>query len=107
MSACKVENPRTQIKLVFGDVEPGRFPVDRAMEEIGLEFHAFATSAGVLVMKAMMAAEEELLAGTRQSHGTAINRWGKDDGSVMVGGCLMSEPPGPFEAGKEWMVGVS
>ncbi len=86
MSASKVENPKTQIKLVFGDVAPGKFPVVRVMEEIGLEFHAFATSAGVLLMKAMMAAEEELLAGTRQSHGTPINRWCKEEGSVMVGG---------------------
>ena len=86
MSAPKVEKPRTQIKLVFGEMDPGQFPVDRVMEEIGLEFHAFATSAGVLLMKAMMTAEEELLAGPKQSHSTAINRWSKEDGSVMLGG---------------------
>ena len=86
MSVPKVENPKAQVKLVFGEVDEGKFPVERVMEEIGLEFHAFATSAGVLMMKALMAAEEEQLAGKRQSHSTEVNRWGKERGSVMLGG---------------------
>ncbi len=56
------------------------------MEELGLEFHAFATSAGVLLMKALMEAEEKQLAGERQSHATEVNCWGNSPGSVMVGG---------------------
>jgi transposase-like protein len=72
--------------LVFGDVREPGFNVDRVVEELGLELHAFATSAGVLVMKTLMQAEEEYLAGKRQSHDTEINRWGKQDGAVMLGG---------------------
>ena len=57
MSVPKVDKEKTQVKLVFGEIEAGQFPLDRLMEEMHLEFHAFATSAGVLVMKALMEAE--------------------------------------------------
>jgi putative transposase len=86
MSVPKVDKEKTQVKLVFGEIEAGQFPLDRLMEEMHLEFHAFATSAGVLVMKALMEAEEKHLAGERQSHETEVNRWGKQPGSVIVGG---------------------
>jgi len=86
MSDPKVEKQKTQIKLVFGEVAEGKFPLERMLEEMRLEFHAFATSAGVLVMKALMEAEENHLAGDRQSHDTEVNRWGKEHGSVMLGG---------------------
>jgi len=86
MSQDKVDKKNAQVKLVFGDVPQPGFSLERLMEELGLEFHAFATSAGVLLMKKIMEAEEELLAGKRQSHGTEINRWGKEPGSVMLGG---------------------
>ncbi len=86
MSVEKVEKKKTQVKLVFGDVKEPGFNLDQVMEELGLEFHAFATSAGVLLMKKLMDAEEEYLAGKRQSHETEINRWGSQGGSVKVGG---------------------
>lgn len=86
MSTEKVEKRNAQVKLVFGKVVEPEFNLDRMMEELGLEFHAFATSAGVLIMKMLMEAEELNLAGARQSHGTEINRWGKQKGSVVVGG---------------------
>jgi transposase-like protein len=86
MSGSKVDKQTSQVKLIYGAVEEGRFPLERVMEEIGLEFHAFATSAGVLMMKALMEAEEKHLAGKRQSHDTDINRWGTERGSVMLGG---------------------
>lgn len=86
MSTGKVEKKNRQVKLVFGEVPEPEFCLDRLAEELGLEFHAFATSAGVLVMKMLMKAEEDHLAGPRQSHATEINRWGKQMGSVMVGG---------------------
>jgi len=82
----KVDKQKSQVKLVFGDVEEGGFDLDRVMEELGLEFHAFATSAGVVVMKALMASEEESLAGVKGSHGTEVNRHGSNPGSVCVGG---------------------
>lgn len=90
MSAGNVRKRDAQVKLVFGEVgEPG-FNVDRVVEELGLEFHAFATSAGVLVMKGLMEMEEKSLAGERHSRKTEINRWGKNPGSVMVGGQKVS-----------------
>src|SRR5271157_3943210 len=86
MSVEKVEKKNAQVKLVFGEVNEASFNLDAVVEELGLELHAFATSAGVLVMKTLMAAEEESLAGKRQSHDTEINRWGKQAGAVMLGG---------------------
>lgn len=86
MSGGNVTKRDGQVKLVFGGVPDGRFNLDRVVEELGLEFHAFATSAGVLVMKGLMEMEEEFLAGERHSRETEINRWGKNPGSVMVGG---------------------
>jgi putative transposase len=86
MSKDKVEKTQSQVKLVFGGAAEGDFNLDRLMEEFGLEFHAFATSAGVLVMKALMTMEEKHLAGERHSRGHAVHRWTKEQGSVMVGG---------------------
>jgi putative transposase len=86
MSKNKVEKTKSQVKLVLGGASEPDFNVDRLMEEFGLEFHAFATSAGVLVMKALMAMEEKQLAGERHSRGHAVHRWAKEQGSVMVGG---------------------
>lgn len=86
MSSTKVEKKNGQVKLVYGEVNEPGFKLERVMEELGLEFQAFASTAGVLVMKALMQAEEEHLAGARRSRETEINRWGKHQGSVVVGG---------------------
>jgi transposase-like protein len=56
------------------------------MEELGLEMRALATTSGLTMMRSIMQAEEESLAGGRGTHGTAINRWCKEKGSVVVGG---------------------
>jgi putative transposase len=82
----KVGKKNSQIKLVFEGVTGSGFSMDRIVEELGLEFQAFATSAGVLVMKGLMEAEEKYLAGERRSRGTQVNRWGENPGSVVVGG---------------------
>lgn len=86
MSVQKVEKQRAQVKLVFGGAREPGFDLGCVMEELGLEFHAFATSAGVVVMKALMTSEEEWLAGAKGSHGTEINRHGSNPGSVCIGG---------------------
>jgi putative transposase len=86
MRGNKVGKQNSQVKLMLGEIEERRFDLDRLMEELGLEFHAFASSSGVLVMKALMEAEVESLAGKRQSHGTEINRAGRQPGYVMLGG---------------------
>jgi len=86
MYKTKVKKNNKQIKLVFGGAPEPEFNLDRLAEELGLELHAFATSAGLLLMKALMEAEEKSLAGEQQSHGTEINRWGRQKGSVTIGG---------------------
>lgn len=83
MSESKVGKSRAQIKLQFGE---GRFNVDQLMEELGVEMEAFATSAGVVLMQCIMESQVEQLAGKHQSHGSSINRWGREQGSVMLGG---------------------
>jgi putative transposase len=86
MRESKVEKNKAQVKLVFGETPEPTFSLERIMEELGLELHSFATQAGFLIMKALMDAEEKYLAGERDSRGTDINRWGSQQGSVMVGG---------------------
>lgn len=56
------------------------------MEELGLEVRAMASSAGLILMRSIMQAEEEYLAGARRSRTTSVNRWCKEKGSVLVGG---------------------
>jgi transposase-like protein len=60
--------------------------LERLIEEVGLELKAFASSAGLIMMKAVMKAEEDFLAGERGTYLTEVNRWSKDKGSVVVGG---------------------
>lgn len=86
MTTSKVGKSPTEIKVVFdpGDVE--EFPLEQLLNELGLQLQAFATSAGMIIMQSIMRAEEEFLAGKRRSRGTAITRWCKERGSVMVGG---------------------
>jgi len=86
MSTNNVARTGAQVKLIFGDQESSDFSVERLMEEVGLEMKAFATSAGLIMMKAIMKAEEEFLAGERGTYVTEVNRWCKDKGSVVVGG---------------------
>lgn len=89
MTVPKVERSRAQIKLVFetGDVQ--EFPLERLIEELGLELQAFATSAGMIIMQSIMKAEEGFLAGKRGNRTTAVNRWCQEKGSVVVGGQRM------------------
>ena len=86
MTVAKVTRPNAQIKMVFETEDAQEFPLERLMEELGLEMQAFATSAGLIMMKSIMKAEEEFLAGERRTQTTEVNRWCKDDGSVVVGG---------------------
>ena len=85
---CKRKIGRTtgQIKLVYDTQWEEGFPLDRLMEELGLEMQTFATSAGLLLMKSLIKAEEEHLAGEAGNRKTEINRWSKERGSVVVGG---------------------
>ena len=86
MSTGNVGRRNAQVKLVFDSGDSSEFPLERLIEEIGLELKAFATSAGLIMMKSIMKAEEEFLAGERRTQTTEVNRWCKDKGSVVVGG---------------------
>lgn len=86
MLAPKVGKREAEIKLVFDAGAVEEFPLERLIEELGLELRAFATSAGTILIQSLMQAEEEFLAGHRGSRRTEVNRWCKEKGSVMVGG---------------------
>lgn len=86
MTKAKVTNNKQQVKLVFGGPVEGGFELDRLVEELGLEFQALSSSAGVLIMSAIMEQERDSLAGKRYDRGTGVDRWGKQKGYVVVGG---------------------
>jgi hypothetical protein len=54
MNAQKVERGRAQIKLVFDRGEGPEFPLECLMEELGLEVRAFASSAGLCTVSAII-----------------------------------------------------
>lgn len=86
MTTPKVGRTKAQIKLVFEPENADEFGLGQLIEELGLELQSFATSAGVLLMKAIMKMEEDFLAGARRTRGTEVNRWCKEKGSLVVGG---------------------
>jgi len=86
MNKNKVAKQTKQIKLSFNGGEGERFKIDEVIEEVGLQYRALAVSAGALVMQAIMEAERDYLSGHRYVHNTAIDRWGKEQGYVVVGG---------------------
>ena len=86
MSDTNVGRTKAQIKLVYEPDNAEEFGLARLMEELGLELQSFATSAGLLLMKAIMNMEEDFLAGPRRTRTTEVNRWCKENGSVVVGG---------------------
>lgn len=88
MSKKNIQKNRTQIKLVFGEGKR-QFPdfdPKALMEEMGLELNAIAVSSGLILMREIMAREEELLAGKRYEQKTEIDRWGNQPGYVILGG---------------------
>src|SRR5437879_5302051 len=86
MSTGNVGRTTAQVKLVFDSGVGSEFPLERLIEEVGLEMKAFATSAGLIMMKAVMKAEEDHLAGEKGTYMTEVNRWCREKGSVVVGG---------------------
>lgn len=86
MNKPNVGRRNAQVKLVFETEGSGEFPLGRLIEEVGLELKSFATSAGLIMMKSIMKAEEDFLAGEPGTYMTEVNRWCKEKGSVIVGG---------------------
>ena len=103
MTEGKIKNNRQQVKLVFEGTPEGKFNVERLVEELGIEFRALATSAGVLIMKEVMDRETDYLAGKRYDRTTEVNRWGSQKGYVIVGGqkAPVQRPRLRNEGGKE------
>jgi|GEM_PF-7040471 len=52
----------------------------------GFDLRAFATQAGLLMLRALIDAEAEQLTGSRYAHQTEIDRWGTRSGYVRIGG---------------------
>lgn len=89
MTRAKVRNNKQQIKLVFGKGAVSGFDLEQLVEQLGLELQALSTSAGVLIMSAIMEEESESLAGKRYDRtvdNRPMDRWGKQKGYVIVGG---------------------
>src|SRR2546427_3123962 len=86
MSTSNVGRTNAQVKLVFDAGNGSEYPLERLMEEVGIEMKSFATSAGFILMNSVMKAEEDFLAGERGAYMTEVNRWCKEKGSVVVGG---------------------
>ena len=86
MTKAKIQNKKQQIKLVFEGGSENGFKVEDLVEELGLEWQALTTSAGVLIMSGIMEKEIDHLAGNRYDRTTAVDRWGKQRGYVIVGG---------------------
>lgn len=86
MTKGKLGNNGQQIKLVFGEGAASGFDLDQLVEQLGLEFQALSSSAGVLIMSGIMEAERDSLTGKRYDRTSGVNRWGKQNGYVIVGG---------------------
>jgi len=88
MSKENVQKKGKQIKLVFGEGtrEFKRFDVDAIAEELGLEMESLMMSSGLLMMRQIMAREEEFLAGKRHNQTSEVDRWGRQKGYVVLGG---------------------
>lgn len=88
MSNKNVGKKAQQIKLIFGEGKRPftRFHTEALMEELGLELHAVAVSAGKILIEQFLAAEGESLAGPRHDQTTEVDRWGHQRGYAMVGG---------------------
>lgn len=95
MSAGKVGRRDARVKLMFDWGDAQEFPLERLMEELGLEMRALATTSGLLMMRSIMKAEEEFLAGPRGTRGTEVNRWCKD--SRRPSRCMYWKCPRCFE----------
>jgi transposase-like protein len=86
MTTGKIKNNKQQIKLVFNGGSEAGFNLEGLVEQLGLEWEALTTSAGILVMSGIMEDEVKYLAGALGDRTTPVNRWGKQRGYVMVGG---------------------
>lgn len=88
MNKGNIQKKASQIKIVYREdaASNERFDIESLIEELGIELQAMATSAGLLVINGIMGTEQDRLAGKRYDQTTEVDRWGKQQGYVMLGG---------------------
>lgn len=75
MTKGKLRNNGQQIKLVFGEGAASGFDLDQLVEQLGLEFQALSSSAGVLIMSGIMEAERSAYGGLPGNDMIARAEW--------------------------------
>ena len=90
MSRKKITNQQQQVKLMFNGGTDGQFDLGTVMKSLDLELRALAVSSGIAVIHSLMASEVEHLAGKPYSREREVNRYGTEDGYVVLGGQKVS-----------------
>ena len=86
MCVHKVVTRKEESKLPMVSVGQGLFDLEDLMQGVAVDMTAFATTAGFQMMKGFIDQEVNVRAGDLHSQTTEINRWGRQKGSVIVGG---------------------
>jgi transposase-like protein len=86
MSKKKIQKQQSQVKLVFNGGTSEGYDVGTIMSELGLELEALAVSSGMAIIQALMGSEVEALAGKPYSRHRPVNRYGTEDGYIVLGG---------------------
>lgn len=86
MSRQKIISRTDESKPQTVQVGEGLFDLQELLDGVAVDLNAFATSAGLEVMKQFIDREIIVRAGERHSQTTEVNRWGHQKGSVIVGG---------------------
>jgi putative transposase len=86
MSRHKVITKNAESKLPTIPLGEGLFDLEDLMQGLAIDMDAFAANAGLQVMKNFIDREIALRAGERHTQETEVNRWGFQNGSVVVGG---------------------
>lgn len=86
MSAAKVAKSAPQANVSVQIDRAGITDPVELLAQLGFDLQAFATQAGLVILKALIDAEAEQLAGPRYAHQTEIDRWGHQLGYVRMNG---------------------
>jgi putative transposase len=86
MSAAKVAKSAPQANVSVQIDQAGITDPMELLSRLGFDLQAFATQAGLVILKALIDAEAEQLAGPRYAHQTEIDRWGHQLGYVRMNG---------------------
>lgn len=86
MSRHNVISRTRESKLPVVPIGEGLFDLEALMNGLEQDTRSFISRAGLEVIKGLIDREVSLRAGERHSQGTDVNRWGRQRGSVLVGG---------------------